>query len=193
MDRCHLGVAAEDAHPREARLEVLDRRQRHTLRPRGAARQPSSRSLPPASASRAPAAPAGKSATFSDQLPKSDRAGASVASPRRARRSGCCVTSPLCSPPVRRGYASTGVMKATSKSDEDIWYGLRLPARRCAASLSAGGKRPRRLHGKMRSVRRRRILHLLLRRRDDVARIVDADDSRSSRACSCPSCRPRSR
>ena len=28
-------------------------------------------------------------------------------------------------------------MKATSKSDEDIWYGLRLPARRCAASLSA--------------------------------------------------------
>src|SRR6185295_2258075 len=38
MDRCHLGVAAEDAYPRKARLEVLDRRQRHTLCPRGAAR-----------------------------------------------------------------------------------------------------------------------------------------------------------
>ena len=28
-------------------------------------------------------------------------------------------------------------MKATSKSDADTWYGVRLPPRRCAASLSA--------------------------------------------------------
>src|SRR5262245_6770194 len=28
-------------------------------------------------------------------------------------------------------------MNATSKSDEDIWYGLRLPTRRCTPSFSA--------------------------------------------------------
>src|SRR5436305_10630918 len=58
--------------------------------------------------------------TYSDQLLKSI--------------SGCLL---YCSDRDVAPYVITGVMKATSNIDEEIWYGFMLPARCAAASLSA--------------------------------------------------------
>ena len=100
------------------------------------------------------------SSTYSDQLLKSMQ--------RRIDRPSC----------LRPG-ACTGVMNAMSKSVDDIWYGFRLPTRRFAASLRArpGETASAGSTGRMRPRRRRGVLHLLLRRRDDVAHILDADDA----------------
>ena len=119
MDWRDLGIAAESAHPREARLEVLDRREGDPLCPRGAARDSRPEALDelwrhPDQKHRWKVLDILGPVAELHQRPYERRSASGYAPLCRVP------ARPICSAWYWRRRSSTGVMKATSKSDEEI-------------------------------------------------------------------------